>query len=374
MIDTIGDFWNQWPAIACIIVAVVAVIIINRIVHWVLAALERRVSETLRPWRNALMRALDAPLRALVWLTAASVVFNIVAVNHDWPLLHQLFPPLRDVLVICVAAWFLVRLVERVKQNLMSRATENGTELDPTAVDAVSKLCWIVIFISAVLVIMQALDFSIAGLLAFGGAAGIAVGFAAQSLVANFFGGLTIFASRIFKIGEYIIIPGTGLMGGVEHIGWRSTRIVGFDQKPFYVPNSVFNTSSVINHSRMYHRCIEQYVHLRYQDVDKVDAIIKEAHEHIAANTDIDQEFWVFNFDSYGDFALKLLFYGYTVTTSYSEYMRVKERLLLDIAGIIRKHGGELAIPVSNVHVPDGLKLDPPRNPAPAAGIGSPKP
>src|SRR3546814_6385261 len=73
------------------------------------------------------------------------------------------------------------------------------------------------IFVTAALVILQTLGFSVAGLLALGGAGGIAIGFAAQSLVANLLGGLTIYASRPFKVGEWIIMSGTEVMG--EEIG-----------------------------------------------------------------------------------------------------------------------------------------------------------
>src|SRR3546814_17827191 len=72
---------------------------------------------------------------------------------------------------------------------------------------------------------------------------------AAQSLVDNLLGGLTIYASRPFKVGEWIIMSVTEVMGEVQEIGWRATRIMGFDRKPFYVPNSMFNTGVVINHS-----------------------------------------------------------------------------------------------------------------------------
>src|SRR3546814_10370881 len=94
--------------------------------------------------------------------------------------------------------------------------------------------------------------------MAFGGAAGIAVGFAAQTLVANLFGGLTVYAGRIFKIGEDIILPNTKLAGTVQQIGWRATRVLGWDGKPFYVPNSIFNSSNMINHSRLSPRSEEQ--------------------------------------------------------------------------------------------------------------------
>src|SRR3546814_6829871 len=73
-----------------------------------------------------------------------------------------------------------LRMVRRMESNMLAKAHDGG--LDPTATDAIGKLARIAIFVTAALVILQTLGFSVAGLLALGGAGGIAIGFAAQSL------------------------------------------------------------------------------------------------------------------------------------------------------------------------------------------------
>src|SRR3546814_16616323 len=118
---------------------------------------------------------------------------------------------------------------------MLAKAHDGG--LDPTATDAIGKLARIAIFVTAALVILQTLGFSVAGLLALGGAGGIAIGFAAQSRGANLLGGLTIYARRPFKAGEWILMSGTAVMGEVQEIGWRASRSMGFDRKTFYVHN-----------------------------------------------------------------------------------------------------------------------------------------
>jgi MscS family membrane protein len=206
---------------------------------------------------------------------------------------------------------------------------------------------------------MQTLGFSISGILAFGGIGGIAIGFAAQGLVANLFGGLTVYASRPFKVGEWIVMPGTEVMGEVQNIGWRATRVMGFDRRPFYVPNALFNTAVLINHSRMTARRIQETLHLRYRDIDRVEGIVTDVNRLLSEHPGIEHDFFVFRFDSCGEFALKLFLYAFTVTTSYDEYMAVKEAILLRIASIVREHGAELAVPTSTVHMPDGLRFQP---------------
>ena len=59
----------------------------------------------------------------------------------------------------------------------------------------------IVLWVIAGIMILQSLGVSVSGLLAFGGVGGIAVGFAARDLLANFLGGLSIFLDRPFAVG-----------------------------------------------------------------------------------------------------------------------------------------------------------------------------
>src|SRR3546814_1543054 len=89
-------------------------------------------------------------------------------------------------------------------------------------------------------------------------------------------------------------MSGTEVMGEVQEIGWRATRIMGFDRKPFYVPNSMFNTGVVINHSRMTNRRIMEHMLLRYGDIDKVEAIVADVNRMLAEHPGIEHAFFAF--------------------------------------------------------------------------------
>ncbi len=326
-------------------------------IHIVLRRHSKRKPGARHVWRHALHGALNAPLQAVIWMIGLSIAEATLTTGQRLQLLGEVSPPFRDVVVVAIAAWFLFRFVERAQASLVARAAQQGKEYDVTATDAIGKLVRAVIVIAAALVMTQSLGYSIASLLAFGGVAGIAVGFAAQSLVANLLGGFTVYASRPFKVGEYIVFPGTELMGLVEHIGWRATRVMGFDKRPFYVPNAKFNTETIINFSRMTNRRIMEYVYVRLGDIAKVPAIVADANRLLGEHPEIDHSFFVFHFDSYGDHALKLFLYAFTTSTAYVDYMRVKEDALLKVAAIVARHGAKLARPASNVYVPEGLSI-----------------
>lgn len=119
---------------------------------------------------------------------------------------------------------------------------------------------------------------------------------------------------------------------------------------PFYVPNSVFNTSTVTNLSRMTNRRILETISIRYHDTAKVASIVQAVNEMISHRSDIDQDFYVFRLDSYTDKAMNLLLYAFT-DTDYRTFMRVKEEVLLGIADIIEQHGAKLAVPITQLQV-----------------------
>lgn len=343
--------------IAFTFLVVLGVLILNYIINRLLNSFTRRAESARNIWRAAILESLNPPLRGAVWIVGLTLAVGFLTRGGGFTLLSQAFPPARDIAVIAVVVWFLLRAIGRIESGLRAHASHKGQEIDPTAADAIGKLVRAAVIITAILVAMQTLGFSISGILAFGGIGGIAIGFAAQGLVANLFGGLTVYASRLFKVGEWIVMPGTEVMGEVQDIGWRATRVMGFDRRPFYVPNAMFNTAVLINHSRMTARRIQEFLHLRYRDVDKVEAIVADVNRMLSAHPGIHHDFFVFRFDTCGEFALKLFLYAFTVTTGYDEYMAVKEDILLKIASIVREHGAELAVPTSTVHMPDGVRF-----------------
>ncbi|OCC16457.1 Small-conductance mechanosensitive channel [Dissulfuribacter thermophilus] len=85
-------------------------------------------------------------------------------------------------------------------------------------------------------------------LFASAGIAGIAVALAAKDTLANFFGGISIFADKSFKVGDYIILD-SGERGEVVDIGIRSTKIKTRDDVMITIPNSILANAKITNES-----------------------------------------------------------------------------------------------------------------------------
>ena len=254
--------------------------------------------------------------------------------------------------VVACLAWFLVLLINNVSRNIIAQRKAKGEEVDHTTIDALSKLARLSVLIVAALVAMQTMGYSISGVLAFGGIGGIAIGFAAKDLLANFFGGLTIYLDRPFSVGEWIRSPDKAIEGTVEYISWRHTRIRAFNKNPIYVPNALFTTIVVENPSRMSHRRIKETVGLRYEDIGKMDAIVAEVKAMLRSHPEIDaSQTLIVAFDEFAASSLNFLIYAFTKTREWVRYHEVKQEILLEVAGIIARHGAEIAFPTQTIHL-----------------------
>jgi len=153
--------------------------------------------------------------------------------------------------------------------------------------------------------------------------------------------------------------PDRDIEGTVEEIGWRLTRIRTFDKRPVYIPNSVFATICVENPSRMSHRRIYETIGIRYDDADKMPAILEAVRKHLQADPDLDTtQTLMVNFNRFAASSLDFFIYTFTRTTVWTEYHQIKERLLLEIYAIIVAHGAEVAFPTSTLHVPDVVRIE----------------
>ena len=358
---TLIEFQNYFSSNSWVVQVFIVVFItlsISFIQKRIIGKLYAKLESTPVYWDDALVDAARRPLTILIWIIGLTFAADIVS-NETDAVIFGAIDPIRDVGVIFTFAWFLVRFVERTEKNIVLKKKARGEEVDRTTADAIAKLLRISVIITALLVMLQTLGYSISGVLAFGGIGGIAIGFAAKDLLANFFGGLMIYMDRPFNVGDWIRSPDRDIEGTVENIGWRLTRIRTFDKRPLYVPNSVFANIAVENPSRMTNRRIKETIGIRYDDVSKMEIIIDDVRKMLQEHEDIDtNQTLIVNFNEFASSSLDFFIYTFTKTKDWIRFHEVKQDVLLKVIMIVESHGAECAFPTSTVHIPDGVSIE----------------
>ena len=237
---------------------VLATAIIRYVAKLIFDRLARQLERTSNLYDDALLDAARRPIGWLIWILGIAWAAEVVG-GEAQAEIFAFVDPAREVAVIVLFAWFANRFISFVEKHV-SNSRYRDKPVDETTAAAVGKLLRAAVIITAILTAIQTLGFSISGVLAFGGIGGIAIGFAARDLLANFFGAMMIFLDRPFSVGDWVRSPDREIEGTVEEIGWRLTRIQTFDQRPLYVPNAVFTSLAVENPSRMLNRRIYETI------------------------------------------------------------------------------------------------------------------
>lgn len=314
--------------------------------------LQRRLNKTRTEWDDLVLESARKPITLLIWLLGISLAADIVH-QVSGSAIFNVIDPLRSTGVIYILALFLLRLIRGAEDIFVQRAEQSEEKnLDRATAHSIGKLVRVSVIITTALVILQTLGFSVSGVLAFGGIGGIAVGFAAKDLLANFFGGLMIYLDRPFMIGDWIRSSDRQIEGTVENIGWRLTCIRTFDKRPLYVPNSIFTSIAVENPSRMTNRRIYETIGIRYHDARHMESIVTNVKAMLQNHEDIDtDQTLMVNFNGFAASSIDFFVYTFTKTTNWVEYHRIKQDVLLKIMAIIESYGAEIAFPTSTLHI-----------------------
>ena len=155
--------------------------------------------------------------------------------------LLSLFQPgdLPYALLILLVAWIAARITTRVLAQLGERFSDRRLLLNQLGSLARFGLL-MVGFLAAALTVVEVTP---EVMLALGGTAAVAVGFALKDFVSSIVAGFMILVDRPFQVGDRVTFD--GWYGEIRHIGLRSVRLVTLDDTQVTIPNSKFLTDPV---------------------------------------------------------------------------------------------------------------------------------
>lgn len=339
---------NAW--MVQVFVIVLLTMLVSFAAKKVFDKLEKQSKKSATFWDDLLIGAARKPVRLFIWLNGLLLATDVVRQVSNEPI-FDFVEPVRSVTFVLVFAWFMVSFI-RKGEEMVQDPNHASKPMDATTASALGKLMRLSVLITSALVVLQSLGFSVSGVLAFGGIGGIAVGFAAKDLLANFFGGLMIYLDQPFRVGDWVRSPDQDIEGTVENIGWRLTRIRTFDKRPIYVPNATFANITVENPSRMFNRRLYENIGVRYSDAGKVAAIVADVEAMLKKHEAIDQDqLLMVHLNKFAASSIEFFIYTFTKTVVWKEFHEIKQDIMLKIIDIVEGHGAEFAFPTQTIHM-----------------------
>lgn len=342
-----GDLLAQFGWAIQIVITLLLTIMISVFLQFLLRKLSER-TEKRGGWRRMFIASALAPLKVGIWLGGISIIIDLMYEQFRIPLLRT-FLRFQPTFHVVIFGWFLLRFKNRAF-SLLER--QKAAVVNRSSLDLMEKVTSALLVIGGILLILPTFGISISGILAFGGVGGAIVAFASKDVLSNIFGAAMIHIDRPFNIGDWVIIPEKNIEGNIEQIGWRQVAIRNGEKRLVFVPNSLLTSLILDNASRMTHRRINETIGIRYEDVEKLPAILADIREYLGNHPDIDQVPGVLvNFIHYGAYSVDLQINVYSPQISYPPFLQLKEEVLFKIGHIIKQHQAEIAFPTQIMHL-----------------------
>jgi len=241
--DYYGNTLAQWALAALVIVGA---LVIGKILYWVIGrTIKRLATKTKTRLDDILIDMCEEPL-------VFAVVIVGIYYGLRWPLtLSERTDEIIDkgvqTLIIVNLAWLVTRVFDSlVEEYLIPFARKTESDLDDQLVPVIRKGFKIAIWTMALLMAMDSAGLNVKSVLAGLGIGGLAFALAAQETVGNFFGSITIFIDKPFRVGDRVQVE--GFDGVVTEIGLRSTRIrTRYEGRIVTIPNMKVARADIVN-------------------------------------------------------------------------------------------------------------------------------
>ncbi len=273
MSELLESFNITSPYLKALVTIVTFVILAVIVDIFVSRFLKKLTSFTKTDFDDKAIEAIHKPLFTTALFIG--IILSISYLEFDEKLVFYVNGILYTVIVFM---WLraLMRISNLVIEGHIQKDADS-TGLKKDIIPFAENISKILLIAAAIFALMSLWKINITPLVASAGIAGAAVAFAAKDMLGNFFGGISIFMDKPFKLGDYVILD-QGERGEVVAIGIRSTRIKTRDDVLITIPNALIANNKIINESAPVPKFrIKIPVTVAYgSDIDLVEKILLE--------------------------------------------------------------------------------------------------
>ncbi|MFY9906402.1 MAG: mechanosensitive ion channel family protein [Terriglobales bacterium] len=288
----------------------------------------------------------------------SALAHRVMAAYLGLPLLPRVYYYRTIAVVISLGVfWFLLRVASLTMQRLRIHAISSGRIGTGTLVVLADRLLRALIVITALLSILAIVGFNLTTVLAGLGIGGLAIAFAAQKTLENLFGGISVLADDVIRVGDYCRFADR--TGTVEDIGLRSTRVRTDARTQLSIPNGTLATMSIENFTRRDKIQFAPVLAIRCEtSADQLRYLLAEIRRMLYAHPRVESGSATIRFASFDASSLRIEISSYVLTRDSNEFIAIREDLLLRIMDIVEDSGTGIAFPSQTLYFSRDSGLD----------------
>jgi len=332
----------EWLAVLCVPSLYILTGLLGRLIGW---AVGPRWRYLFRNTGTTNLQPLPPPFRLL--LVALSIYWLTSRVGLSL-LARQFWATAIFILVITGCTWLLMLLNRWGEGYIVARRPSMSGSA------AVLRLARRVLngllFFAGVLFALHHFGVNLTAALAGLGVGGIAVALAAQKTLENVIAGISLIADQAVHVGDALKLG--DIVGTVEDVGLRSTRIRTMDRTVVSVPNGQIANMSLETLSARDKFWFHPLVGLRYETSPaQLRSIVIGIRELLTLHTKLDSLSVRVNFLRLSASSIEVEIFAYVFAIDWVDFLQIQQELLLSVMDIIKQAGAEIAFPSQTMYL-----------------------
>ncbi len=323
------------------------IVLLSIVLKMFLAYTMKKMSRRSTGFLGAL--ALDVS-RPVSFLVVTSGIYMALKV-HDLPgSLENTFVKVFLFLFTTEVIWLLLKSIDTVAGSMAKVAQGTESRMDDQLIPILSKLTKFLLVMVGIVFYMQSNGYPVSSILAGMGIGGLAMALAAQDSIAGIFASVVIFLDKPFMINDFVEI--NGVVGTVEEIGIRSTRIRTLEQTLVTIPNKEIMDSKINNFSLRSMRRTETRIGVTYDTTPgKMRLLLQRLRQMLEEDDMVDDEAVYVYFAGFGDSSLDVDMKYFVKTADYRTWLERREAINLKIMDVVHDLGLDFAFPTTTVYL-----------------------
>src|ERR1700756_654057 len=316
--------------------------LLDRLSGLAIRAFRRRL---LRDANAQTPRVLPTPLRLL--LLALSIRWLLSTVGL--PLLaRQFWSTMALIIAIAACMWLLILVNGWAERYLVGRRP--GMSGSAAVLRLGRRLIDGLILFAGLLFSLHHFGINPTAALTGLGVGGIAVALAAQKTLENVIAGISLIADEAVHVGDVLKVG--DIVGTVEDVGLRSTRIRTMDRTVVSVPNGQIANMSLETLSARDKFRFHPLVGLRYETTPaQLRSIVIMVRELLTEHTKLDSLSVRVNFLRLSSSSIDVEIFAYVFAIDWVDFLQIQQELLLSVMDIIKQAGAEIAFPSQTMYL-----------------------
>ena len=320
--------------------------------HFIYKVLNRDNSIDIKTFDKLLIKPIGFfVLLMFIYLGSLNIVFpeELNFGTNDFNInliLHKIF----SIILLFSIAKIALRFVDYFGIVFLNKAKNTESKMDDQLIPFAVELGKIAVYIVLFFVLLSKIfDIDVTALAAGVGIGGIAIAMASKESLENLLGSFTIFFDKPFLVGD--LVSTGNIIGTVEKVGFRSTRIRTFDKSIVTVPNKNMISVELDNLGKRKVRRARFYIGLTYDTtIDQIKKVVNEIEMLINEHPRTDNEGRV-KFQEFGASSLDIMILYYVNSTKWDDFIDVKEDINFKIMDIVKNNNCEFAFPSTTVYL-----------------------